>query len=468
MSDAELAELRKTLASPEAISLDPFGTARLVADACSDGNYDIDSQDLVLRSLDQLSAFGSAKVIVNSLVRECGLFPYLNLDEVGSSDLFATALHRYKSLDEEFVLHREQRAILSLLLEKKSVVLSAPTSFGKSALIDAVLFGRIYSHILILVPTIALMDETRRRLTKRFSPEWKIITHLGQAKRDKNIFILTPERTDLREIGKLEFFIVDEFYKLGNETEKDRHATLNKICYRLLQMDIPFFMLGPNIEGIPTALSERSEFRKTEYRTVAVNVINIDKDPIEETVALCKSLGDSTIVFCRSPERIIEMTNRLIAAGITTQKPQPEIAADWAGRTYHPEWHYARAMAHGIGVHHGSIPRSLAHWAVRAFNNGWLNFLFCTTTLIEGVNTRARSLIILDSKVNKKDIDFFTFSNIKGRAGRMMQHFVGDVYTFANAPQEELPFVDLPIFTQPENTSSSILLGMDAQDLRLR
>lgn len=224
-------------------------------------------------------------------------------------------------------------------------------------------------------------------------------------------------------------------------------------------------MLGPNIEGIPAELAARGEFKKTDYRTVAVNVINIDADPVDETIQLCKRLGDSTIVFCRSPERIIEVVDKLIAAGISTTKQQPPIAADWCSQAYHPEWHYARAIAHGIGVHHGSIPRSLAHWAVRAFNNGWLNFLLCTTTLIEGVNTRARHLIIVDSKVNKKNIDFFTFSNIKGRAGRMMQHFVGDVYSFATAPQEDLPFVDLPILTQPENMPSGILLAMDESDL---
>ncbi len=465
MPSAELAELLSRLSNPGIIADDPFGVARDVANACTNGNYDIESQDLVLRSLDQLDAFGAAKPIVNSLVRECGLFPYLDLEEVGTKELFAAALHRYPKLDSNFILHREQREVLALLIQRKSVVLSAPTSFGKSALIDAVISADLYKNVLILVPTIALMDEVRRRLTKRFSPDWKVITHPGQEKHEKNIYILTPERTDLNELGPLDFFIIDEFYKLGNETEKDRHATLNKVCYRLLQRKIPFFMLGPNIEGIPKELEDRCEFRKTGYKTVAVNVTILDKDPVEETISLCKQLGDSTIVFCRSPERIIEITNGLIAAGVTTENAQAAIAAKWAGENYHPDWHYARAMSHGIGVHHGSIPRSLAHWGVRAFNNRWLNYLLCTTTLIEGVNTRARNLIIVDSKVNRKDISFFTFSNIKGRAGRMMQHFVGNVYSFATSPQEEAPFVDLPIFTQPESTSSSILLGLDPGDL---
>jgi len=159
------------------------------------------------------------------------------------------------------------------------------------------------------------------------------------------------------------------------------------------------------------------------------------------------------------------VANRLIEAGISSSNEQARLAAEWSGINYHQEWHYARAAANGIGVHHGSIPRSLAHWSVKAFNEGWLNFLLCTTTLIEGVNTRAENLIIVDSKVNRRPIDFFTFNNIKGRAGRMMKHFVGNVFSFSDAPQNDLPFVDFQFFTQPESTSSSILLELDDEDM---
>jgi rhodanese-related sulfurtransferase len=447
------------------VSSDPFAIACDVSSFCARRNYDPVSQDLVLRSLNQLEAFGGSQCIIQALVRECGLFPYFDYRDAATQDLFAVALHRLPSLGEGFVLHREQRTILDILLSGRSVVLSAPTSFGKSVLIDAMIAEGNYSNILILVPTIALMDEARRRITVRFSPGYKVITHLSQDKADRNIFVLTPERANLDRIGELDLFIVDEFYKLGLSEDKDRHATLNKLCYRLLKTRKQFFMLGPNIEGIPEQLSDRCEFRKSEYKTVAANVTVLDGDPVEDTVRLCKKLGDSTIVFCRSPGRVVEVANRLIEAGISSSNEQARLAAEWSGINYHQEWHYARAAANGIGVHHGSIPRSLAHWSVKAFNEGWLNFLLCTTTLIEGVNTRAENLIIVDSKVNRRPIDFFTFNNIKGRAGRMMKHFVGNVFSFSDAPQNDLPFVDFQFFTQPESTSSSILLELDDEDM---
>lgn len=55
-----------------------------------------------------------------------------------------------------------------------------------------------------------------------------------------------------------------------------------------------------------------------------------------------------------------------------------------------------------------------------------IKYLFCTSTIIEGVNTSAKNIIYYDStKGRRTPIDFFDYSNIKGRAGRLMVHYIG-------------------------------------------
>ena len=84
--------------------------------------------------------------------------------------------------------------------------MSAPTSFGKSLIIDAVISTRLFKNIVIIVPTIALIDETRKRLNS-FSNYYKIITHPTQSKKENNIYILTQERAILDDfIDKVDFF----------------------------------------------------------------------------------------------------------------------------------------------------------------------------------------------------------------------------------------------------------------------
>jgi hypothetical protein len=47
----------------------------------------------------------------------------------------------------------------------------------------------------------------------------------------------------------------------------------------------------------------------------------------------------------------------------------------------------------------------------------------------------------------------------------MFEHFVGHVYVFREPPQETLPLIDVPIFTQPDNAPESLLIQIDEADL---
>jgi hypothetical protein len=140
-------------------------------------------------------------------------------------------------------------------------------------------------------------------------------------------------------------------------------------------------------------------------------------------------------------------------------------AVRWIGATFHPDWVFGKALEKGIGIHHGRLPRSLAQFIVRAFNEDRIRYLVCTSTLIEGVNTKAKNVVVWHNKIANRAIDHFTFNNIKGRSGRMFKHFVGNVYLFDDPPHEELPFVDFPFFTQNETTPAALLVQMDEDDL---
>src|SRR5690606_5239504 len=94
-----------------------------------------------------------------------------------------------------------------------------------------------------------------------------------------------------------------------------------------------------------------------------------------------------------------------------------------------------------------------------------IKVLLCTSTLIEGVNTSAKNVVIYDSKLNRKSLDFFTFNNIRGRSGRMFRHFIGNIFVFDAPPQEELPFVDMPAINPSETTASSLLINLSPENV---
>lgn len=464
-------EAREVLASVEPVGPNAFGILQTISSLLSEGP-NLQSQELTLRSLSRREEFNGCSQILWELTRAHGLFPYLEEEDLDFQQRLALEYHRPGKLGERgLVFHGPQARVFELLMKGESVILSAPTSFGKSLVIDALLLNERYDNVLVVVPTIALIDETRRRLSRLDAPH-KVITHLGQAAAEKNVYVMTQERVvEIVDEINVDFFVIDEFYKLSPSAsgEDSRAAILNQVFYRLVRRRLPFYMLGPAIRSVPPGLESRVEcrFLYHPYHTVVSELHNVPvgDDPFSSLAQLCRELHGPTMIYCRSPRRAAEVAAYLRSSLERSPLTNLNSAVDWIGRTYHEDWHLTRAIEVGIGVHHGRLPRSLAQYVVRSFDEGDLDLLICTSTLIEGVNTKARNIVIFDNTINQSRFDFFTFNNIRGRSGRMFQHFVGHVYLFHDPPVEELPFVDVPSFTNSAEASDGLLLQMDDDDL---
>jgi hypothetical protein len=464
-------QLRDALRRPQTAPQDAFSLLKSVSSVVNTNDNGDLGREMVLRALDQQDFFSRYQQILDSLARAVGLFPYMNTDDLDFRDAIAYEFHRPLNMPPELVFHREQAKVYQRLLAGDSVVLSAPTSFGKSKIIDAIIASGKFQNIVIIVPTLALIDETRRRMAT-FSDRYKIITHLSQPPSARNLFVLTAERAIAFEsLPRIDFFVIDEFYKLDPGDRDDARAVaLSQAFYRLRKGGGQFYLLGPNIERVPA--NAESEFGCFFYQTGFATVVSeqtrvkVDGDDIDKLVELASTLNDSTLIFCSSPSRVNTVAKAFVERGVGTPMPALQPCSDWAGKTHHPDWIFCKSIVNGIGIHHGRLPRALAQYVVRMFNDEKLKFLICTSTLIEGVNTKAKNVVIFDNAIAKQKLDYFTFNNIKGRSGRMGQHFIGHVFLFHEPPQQSLPFVDFPTLTQPSTTPTSLLVQMDEDDLK--
>lgn len=464
-------QIQDMLLEPEHISVNSFSIVKSLCTLFNNGIEEYKFQEILLRVLEFRQEFGPLNEIIDGLLREVGLFPYLNPEALGLADRIAYEFHKpLLNFGSNFVFHRPQAYVYRELLFGKNIILSAPTSFGKSLIIDAMIASEKFNNILVIVPTIALIDETRRRLSM-FGKKYKIITHTSQAIDERNIFIFTQERAiQYDSMDYIDFFVIDEFYKLDPERDSnERSNLLNYIFYKLVKLKKQFYMLGPSVNGISEEVSHKLEvtFIHEPYKTVVTELHKIPKggNDLEKLISLCQNIQGQTMIFCRSPQQVAEVVKNLIDNNIGSDSHLIDSAIEWISKEYHPQWHFTRALERGIGVHHGRIPRSISQFVVRSFNNGSIKFLVCTSTLIEGVNTKARNIIIYDNKISRKKYDYFTFNNISGRSGRMFQHFVGHVYIFHEPPNDDLPLIDIPSFTQSDLASDSLLIQLDDDDL---
>lgn len=465
-------EARALVTSAIPLNGSAFRLLGTVAQLAAHATTENDARDLLVRLLDRRAEISDGYTqLVESLTARLGLYPYLQrVEDLATSEQIAFEYHRPSSLPEEsFVFHSMQQSVYEKLMSGKSVVLSAPTSFGKSVIVDALVSSRKWQNIVIVVPTLALIDETRRRLA-RFSNYYKILTHPQQALSTSNLLIMTQERLlEVEPLPPVDFFVIDEFYKLDNPRDPERTALLNIAWDRLHRTGAQYYLIGPNITGLAAALPD--EFHRnivvTDFRTVAVDqiVVSQPSDWHQRLSAVCSEIEGPTLIYCQSPKRVREVGAWLLESGLGNGTHSSQMAASWVGDTYDPEWTLGKCLERGIGLHHGRVPRSLQHHMVRLFNSNQLSYLVCTSTLIEGVNTAARNVIVVDGRLARRSLDYFTFSNIRGRAGRMFRNFVGKVYVFSPPPDAVDTMVDIPIASQSRRATNASLIQLPFDEL---
>ncbi|GAA1679548.1 DEAD/DEAH box helicase [Microbacterium lacus] len=429
------------------------------------------ARERFIRFLDRFEASGPLVPVVDSLALRLGLYPYASPlagvhDEAQAMEL---AYHSPRSLSGRgFTFHSEQQRVYERLMDGESLILSAPTSFGKSAILDALLLSERWANIVVIVPTIALIDETRRRVID-LGTSYYVVSHPSQTRGHRNVFVLTQERfLELDPFPDVDFFVIDEFYKLGDgETDDKRRATLNIAWRQLRNTGAQYYLLGPNIDSLGAGTGEdlAQSFVLSDFSPVVVDVE--DRSEVDDRLVDMKKFLNSdadgpSLIFVSSPSRASQIALELATGAADSFVI--DLAA-WIGDNYDPEWSVARALHGGVGTHTGPMPRSLQRAMVRLFSMGKIDRLVCTTTLIEGVNTVARNVVVYDKKIDRKPIDFFTFSNIRGRAGRMLKHFVGRVISYADNPEPSLSAVDLPIESQSEAASLATLIQLDEAEL---
>ena len=84
-----------------------------------------------------------------------------------------------------------------------------------------------------------------------------------------------------------------------------------------------------------------------------------------------------------------------------------------------------------------------------------------------GLGGSIENVVIFDEKKGTNELDFFDYSNIKGRSGRMMEHYVGKVYNFINIPKEEKIVVDIPFYEQNKDLiTDEILVNIPEKDVK--
>lgn len=170
------------------------------------------AQKLLVNILDNRYKFDSnLDEILADLLETIGFYPYLEKEKLelrSTASIIRKEYHHSDNINK--YLHEDQKFLLSLISSDKNVIVSAPTSFGKSLLIEEFVASKKFKNIIIIQPTLALLDETRKKLQK-YDEYYKLIVRTSQeASITKgNIFLFTAERVnEYKEFNNIDFIVV--------------------------------------------------------------------------------------------------------------------------------------------------------------------------------------------------------------------------------------------------------------------
>ena len=330
------------------------------------------------------------------------------------------------------LLSNTQYYVRNKILEKKSIVFSAPTSFGKSSIvvdsIQELIKSEKIKKVLFILPTKALINEYRRKIKKIINDITIIENPHVLNIFDKVIYLFTPERFlvfyENNKNLQLDYVINDEAQVLININKKkcvNRSILLAKALSVISNKKIPIIFLLPYIskpfesfifkfingdedeviqikEDILPFVSNnyyildvdengdlfRYDFSKdagiefVNQKYIAKAYENFDKnnlqcwgDIIVDNLRKIVNVDKKTIIFCTNKNEIKLIANRIIKNGtckINRIGFRMQALINYIEKNLGPEFEYIDFLKNGIAVHFSEIDSYIRRQVEIIFN----------------------------------------------------------------------------------------------------
>ena len=418
------------------------------------------------------------RTVANSVFVKLGNFPAI--EYIGKysqeSDGASVELALEKSVKETFqkvhasdyVFTDAQYQIFESLKCNNHFSFSGPTSLGKSFIINAFIRYLVDEHkgtdnIIILVPTRALINQTVINLKKEFSSieNYKILAHPAVSepfKTDKMhyIFVFTPERlvaylSDGNN-PKIDYLFVDEAQKIISE--KDSRSPL--YYHAILQAErksIKLYFASPNIPNpeVFLQLFEKSTDESISVKSSPVAQNRFFIDLVEKKSMMFSDVNDESYIdlnfeiddfnfwlkkLSANQKSIVYCNTKVdtIQYALSFAKTLPDKNDDKIDEVIsiieehlHKRYYLIDCLKKGVAFHFGNLPQRIREKVEILFSDKAIDYMFCTSTLLEGVNLPAKNIFILNNAIGLTKFSDIDFWNLAGRSGRLAKELSGNI-----------------------------------------
>ena len=358
-------------------------------------------------------------------------------------------------------------------MNEKYFSYSGPTSMGKSFVVQTYIQQQIEKgstkNFAIIVPTKALINEVRNNMAlalqnKLHRLNYCIVTASGDLLLQQNhhfIFIMTPERLHHMIIERnniqIDFLFIDEAHKIS--ARGGRSSFYYKILTQLkIRQEMPTVIFAsPNIPNPEVYMEIIPEIEENQMKRLVSKFapvcqfkffLNVPERngyyyndylkefercyTIPEGQQLCdivSSIGrdKQNVVYCSSRRSVIEQSVLYAKNFPILNNNELNALAKEIRKEVHNDCFLADLIERGVAYHIGYLPANIRLNIEQCFESGALRTIFCTSTLVEGVNLPADNLFITSCKNGSSIMNEVDFKNLIGRVGRIKYNLYGNV-----------------------------------------
>lgn len=400
-----------------------------------------------------------------------------------SNDLLDNIYYEYDKIqhiipgkENQYFFH-DQKDIFDNL-DTKYFSYSGPTSMGKTFVVQTYIENQIKDGVkknyAIIVPTKALINEIKNTFINSLREElriknYRVITSAGDLllqQKHNLIMVMTPERLlytllDNADI-KIDFLFVDEAQKAIEKNERNTYyiKLVSYVARRfpdakiiLSSPNIPnpeiFLSMVPNIKlndihKISSKYSPVCQFKfYIDFDTNKSSKISVYNDYTKEFIEIennsdrfnnlldvINKIGKNgqNLVYCSSRQKVLDYAIAYARELPVLNNDDLINLSNDIKNEVHKNCYLADLVLKGVAYHVGYLPASIRLRLERSFESGLIKTIFCTSTLVEGINLPADNLFVTSYRNGKKNMDEVEFRNLIGRVGRIKYNLYGNVF----------------------------------------
>ncbi len=136
---------------------------------------------------------------------------------------------------------------------------------------------------------------------------------------------------------------------------------------------------------------------------------------------------EKNIIYCNSKADTIEYALDFSKTREAKESEALLEVIDLVEEHLHKKYYLIDCLKKGVAFHFGNLPQIIREKIEKLFEDKEIDFLFCTSTLLEGVNLPAKNIFILANKIGLSKFTDVDFWNLAGRAGRMTKEMSGNI-----------------------------------------